>query len=89
MCTAYSERLPLPQNVAFMRKVNINISVELDDQNVPQSITWSSDDPPSNGKEAPAKAFFLSLFDEKELETLKIDLCHPFLVILRRKAVGF
>ena len=57
-----------------MRKVNIRISVELDEQNVPHSINWASDDPPSNGKESAAKAFFLSIFDEKELETLKIDL---------------
>ena len=57
-----------------MRKVDINIAVELDDNNVPQSIKWTSDDPPSNGKEADAKAFFLSIFDKASLETLKIDL---------------
>ena len=57
-----------------MRKVNINISVELDDDNITRSINWSSDDPPSNGEQSSAKAFFLSVFDEKALETLKIDL---------------
>lgn len=57
-----------------MRKVTINVSVELDDQNIPQGIQWSSDDPPSEGKPADAKAFFLSIFDKKQLETLKIDL---------------
>lgn len=57
-----------------MKKVNINLQVELDDNNVPGSIVWSSDDPPSNGQEADAKAFFLSIFDKKNLETLKIDL---------------
>jgi len=57
-----------------MRRVDINIKVDLDEKNVPTSITWSSDDPPSNGNESGAKAFFLSVFDKKELETLKIDL---------------
>ena len=56
------------------RKVDIKISVELDEKNVPQSIKWSSDDPPSNGKESGAKAFFLTIFDEEQLETLQIDL---------------
>lgn len=57
-----------------MRKVKINIEVELDDQNVPQQLKWASDDPPSNGQYAEAKAFFLSIFDADQLETLKIDL---------------
>ncbi len=57
-----------------MKKVDIKLQVELDDNNVPSSIVWSSDDPPSNGQEADAKAFFLSIFDKKNLETLKIDL---------------
>ncbi len=57
-----------------MRQVNIKISVELDDDNIPQTINWASDDPPSSGKESIAKAFFLSIFDKDELETLKIDL---------------
>jgi len=60
-----------------MRKVEIKIDVELDDENVPQSIQWSSDDPPSKGKKADAKAFFLSVFDTETLETLKIDLWTP------------
>ena len=57
-----------------MRKVEVKLSVELDDENIPTSITWASDDPPSNGVPSNAKAFALSVFDEKELETLKIDL---------------
>ncbi len=58
----------------IMKKVDINLNVTLDDNNVPQTITWKSDDPPSNGKEAEAKAFFLSIFDKENLETLKIDI---------------
>ena len=57
-----------------MRTVSIKLEVTLDDQNIPQQIDWSSDDPPSKGTPAEAKAFFLSIFDKKQLETLKIDL---------------
>lgn len=60
--------------MAKERKTSIGINVTLDDQNVPTEITWQSDDPPSDGKEAPAKGFFLSLFDQETLETMKIDL---------------
>lgn len=60
-----------------MRKVDINLSVELDENNIPQVINWKSDDPPSSGNEAEAKAFFLSIFDKKQLETLQIDLWTP------------
>ncbi len=56
------------------RTVDIKITVDLDENNIPQSIKWSSDDPPSNGKESGAKAFFLTIFDEDQLETLQIDL---------------
>ncbi|MEL6122166.1 MAG: gliding motility protein GldC [Bacteroidota bacterium] len=56
------------------RKVTVHLDIELNESNVPTDITWKSDDPPSDGKEAPAKAFFLSLFDKDQLETLKIDL---------------
>lgn len=63
------------------RKVNLTITVDLDQSNVPSSIQWSSDDPPSNGQLAEAKAFFLSVFDTQTLETLKIDLWTPQLEI--------
>ena len=57
-----------------MKEVEITLKVKLDDSNVPQEIHWASDDPPSKGEFAATKGFFLSLFDEKSLETLKIDL---------------
>lgn len=57
-----------------MKKVEISLEVTLDEDNIPKEITWKSDDPPSEGHPAEAKAFFLSLFDKKDLQTLKIDL---------------
>ncbi len=64
-----------------MKKVDITLSIKLNEENVPEEITWKSDDPPSKGVEATAKGFFLSLFDEKSLETLKIDLWNKKLEI--------
>lgn len=57
-----------------MRKVNINIEVELNESSLPEHIKWTSDDPPSNGIPAEAKAFFLTVFDKERLETLRIDI---------------
>ncbi len=57
-----------------MKEVTITLKVNLDDKNVPERIQWKSDDPPSQGQWAEAKSFFLSLFDKKSLETMKIDL---------------
>ena len=56
-----------------MRKAEIKLTIELDDQNVPENITWESTD--SNTKEAlPVAAFNLSLWDHQYKNTLKIDL---------------
>jgi len=57
-----------------MKKSEIKLMILLDDKNIPKKIEWVSDDPPSNGVKSEAKAFFLSLFDKKSLETIKIDL---------------
>lgn len=57
-----------------MREVGINLKVKLDDSHVPERIEWTSDDPPASGQWSDAKGFFLSVFDKKSLETLKIDL---------------
>jgi len=53
-------------------KKKITIEVGLNDQNVPTSMTWTADD----GTQAPqaCKAMLLSLFDEANKDTLKIDL---------------
>lgn len=50
---------------------NINIKVGLDANLIPENIRWSSSD---TEKESLAKAFLLSIWDEKEANTLKIDL---------------
>lgn len=56
-----------------MKKAEIKLTIELDDQNVPEKITWESTD--SQSKEALAvTAFNLSLWDHQYKNTLKIDL---------------
>jgi len=50
---------------------NINLKVGLDENLIPEKIEWSSSD---SDKQATAKAFLLSIWDEKEMNTLKIDL---------------
>lgn len=57
-----------------MKKVKIEIEIQIDEGKGVESIRWKSDDPPSNGQFSEAKGFFLSLFDNETLETLKIDL---------------
>ena len=50
----------------------IEIDVKLDENNIPEKILWSSDDGDKSSEQA--KAIFLSLWDSKKMETLKIDL---------------
>lgn len=56
-----------------MKKAEIKIQVELDEQNIPQNINWESTD----GEETealPAKAMFLALWDHQYKNSLRIDL---------------
>jgi gliding motility-associated protein GldC len=49
----------------------ISIKVALDENNVPEQIKWSAE---GMADETSAKAVLLSLWDEKEQNTFKIDL---------------
>ena len=57
-----------------MRKANIDLSITLDDENIPEKITWNSSDAAMSESEKEAKAFMLSIFEKDSLETLRIDL---------------
>lgn len=54
-----------------MKKSSIHIDVELDENNVPETILWSATD---RAAEAQAKAMILSVWDKNERNTLRIDL---------------
>jgi len=56
-----------------MKKAEIKLSIELDDQNIPENILWESSD--SDNKEAlPVKSMMLALWDHKYKNSLRIDL---------------
>jgi gliding motility-associated protein GldC len=50
----------------------ISLKVELDVNNVPEKISWTASDSDEGNKSI--KAFLLSVWDEKESNTLRMDL---------------
>ncbi|BDU24880.1 MULTISPECIES: gliding motility protein GldC [unclassified Flavobacterium] len=50
----------------------IKFNVELDENRVPEKLTWSAQDGGVNAEEA--KAIMLSIWDSKAKETMRIDL---------------
>ncbi len=56
------------------KQSTINITVGLDESNVPSNLHWQSDDDPNAREPQECKAMLLSLFDKEHLDTLKIDL---------------
>lgn len=56
-----------------MKSSDIRISVELNDQNIPEKIFWEAEDSPS-GKLEEAKASLVCLWDAANKETLRLDL---------------
>tara|TARA_B100001094_G_scaffold107070_1_gene103095 strand:+ start:17974 stop:18312 length:339 start_codon:yes stop_codon:yes gene_type:complete len=55
-----------------MKKTRISFEVELDKNNVPEKIVWTAPDGGVSNEKS--KAVFLSVWDDKKQETLKIDL---------------
>ena len=53
-----------------MSKSKISFDITLDENKVPEMIEWTADD----DGQGEAKAIMLSIWDEKEKNTLKIDL---------------
>lgn len=54
------------------KKSTIELTVELDDNRVPEKLSWTAQDGGINDEEA--KALLLSVWDHKSQETLRIDL---------------
>jgi len=55
-----------------MKKTQIYFNIELDENKIPEKISWSANDGGVNNKDS--KAVFLSVWDHEPQETLKIDL---------------
>ncbi len=56
-----------------MKKAEIKLTIELDEGNVPEKITWESTDG-DNNEALPAKALILALWDHHYKNSLRIDL---------------
>ncbi|MCX6311006.1 MAG: gliding motility protein GldC [Bacteroidetes bacterium] len=54
-----------------MRKATINFTINLDENNLPESIEWKASDSQDGGK---SKAIMLTMWDENEHNTMRIDL---------------
>ncbi len=58
--------------MAKLHNSEITLRVGLDDNRVPETLNWSAEDGGIDNEEA--KALFLSVWDSKNKESLKIDL---------------
>ena len=54
------------------KQANINILVELDENKIPEKLIWSA--PDGGVKNKTSNAIFLSIWDQKNKESLSIDL---------------
>ena len=55
-----------------MRQTQITINVELDENHVPEKMTWNAQDGGVENQET--KATMISVWDDKAMEALRIDL---------------
>jgi len=56
-----------------IKKSNIKIEVAVNEKNIPVKIEWDASDSANEGMKE-AKAFILSIFDQENKDTLRIDL---------------
>ncbi|MDH5366982.1 MAG: gliding motility protein GldC [Cyclobacteriaceae bacterium] len=56
-----------------MKKSHINFTVELDEKDIPEKITWSASDKP-DGEITETKSMSISLWDHLQKNTMRIDL---------------
>ena len=56
------------------KKSEITIGISLDQENMPVHMEWAANDNPAGTAPQECKAMLLSLFSERDKETLKIDL---------------
>lgn len=66
-----------------MKTSDIRLSVHLDANNVPERIDWEADD---TATKSTSKAILLSLWDEQEKNTLRIDLWTKEMTVEEMKA---
>lgn len=54
-----------------MKKSEIKVNIELDDNRVPEALNWEASD---TGDKGECEAIFMSIWDKKDLNTMRIDL---------------
>lgn len=59
-------------NTYIMKKTQITLDVELDENHVPEKMTWNAQDGGIEAQET--KAAMISVWDDKTMEALRIDL---------------
>lgn len=57
-----------------MKKSTINFEVQLDEQNIPEKITWKASDNPSGELPTDTRSMSLAMWDHEQQNTLRIDL---------------
>lgn len=67
-----------------MKKSTISFEVELDDKNIPKRILWDATDKPSEGM-AETKSLSVAVWDDKQKNTLRIDLWSQDMPVLEMK----
>jgi gliding motility-associated protein GldC len=67
-----------------VKKSEINFTVELDQENVPEKILWQASDQPGDHPEE-TKSIAISLWDHKQKNTLRIDLWAKDMPVLEMK----
>jgi gliding motility-associated protein GldC len=67
-----------------MKKSVINFTVHLDDNNVPEKIYWEATDKPDPNM-AETKSISLALWDERQKNTLRIDLWTKDMPVMEMK----
>jgi gliding motility-associated protein GldC len=63
----------LSKKTEYMQQSQINIEIALDDNKVPQEISWSASDSTADTSQ-PAKAMMLAFWDGTDKSALRIDL---------------
>tara|TARA_R110001632_G_scaffold18712_7_gene57624 strand:+ start:4077 stop:4412 length:336 start_codon:yes stop_codon:yes gene_type:complete len=58
--------------MAIAHTSNIEFTVELDENKIPENISWTAEDGGINNE--PSKAVMLSVWDHKKKDTLRMDL---------------
>jgi gliding motility-associated protein GldC len=67
-----------------MKKSNINFTVQLDQNNIPDKILWDATDKP-DAEMTETKAISVALWDERQKNTLRIDLWTKDMPVMEMK----